>query len=75
LNLIEIQKKVKQKDKERNKLLGQKSMLIDNLQKLGFKNLGEAKKKLTTLTNEINRMEKNYQADVNKFKTKYEHLL
>ena len=75
MNLIEIQKKVKQKDKERNKLLGQKSMLIDNLQKLGFKNLGEAKKKLTTLTNEINRMEKNYQADVNKFKTKYEHLL
>jgi len=75
MNLIEIQKKVEQKDRERNKLLGQKSMLIDNLKKLGFKNLGEAKKKLTALTNEIKKMEKGYQADVATFQEKFEALL
>ncbi len=75
MNLIEIQRKVEQKDKERNKLLGQKSMLVDNLKKLGFKNLGEAKKRLTAMTRELEKMDKDYQAEMNKFKTKYEHLL
>jgi len=75
MNLIQMTKLVQEKDNARNKLLGQKSMLVDNLKKLGFKNLGEAKKERTKLKNTLLKMNKLYTKGVEKFKTDFGHLL
>lgn len=75
MNLIEVQRKVEQKDKKRSKLLGQKEMLMEGLKDLGFKNIGEAKKEGTAIKNEVVKMEKHYKNGEAKFQNKYGHLL
>jgi len=74
VNLIEAQRKVEEKDKERNKLLGEKGVFVDNLKKLGFKTIGEAKKQKTALINETTKMKKHYQNGEAKFINKFGHL-
>lgn len=75
MNLIEAQKIVEQKDKNRSKLLGQKEMLMEGLKDLGFKNMGEAKKTRTAIKDEVIKMEKHYKSGETKFKNEYAHLL
>lgn len=75
MDLIQLKKKVQEKDNARNKLLGQKSMLVDNLKKLGFKTLGEAKKESTSLKNKLGKMDTKYKEGVEKFKESFGHLL
>lgn len=75
MDLIQMTKKVKDKEKNRNKLLGQKEMLMEGLKDLGFKSIGEAKKASTKLTNEVAKMKAHYNTGEEKFKTDFGHLL
>lgn len=75
MDLIQLKKKVQEKDNSRNKLLGQKSMLVDNLKKLGFKTLGEAKKESHKIKNKLKKMDSHYKEGVEKFKKDFGHLL
>jgi len=68
-------KMVNDKDKNRTKLLGQREMLMKSLKKLGFKNLGEAKKISTKIKNELIKMDDHYTKGKTKFIDQYEHLL
>jgi len=75
MNLIQMTKMVKDKEKNRNKLLGQKEMLMEGLKKLGFKSTSEANKSKTKLTNELTKMKEHYEKGENTFINKFEHLL
>ncbi len=75
MNLIQMTKIVNDKEKNRNKLIGQKEMLMEGLKKLGFKNLGEAKKARTKLQNELAKMDEHYAKGKATFIDKFEHLL
>lgn len=75
MNLIQAIKKVEEKDKKRNQLLGQKSMLVENLKELGFKTLGEAKKSEQKFKDEVVKMETHYAEGEAKFKEQFSHLL
>jgi len=75
MNLIQMTKVVKQKEKNRDKLLGQKEMLMKSLKGLGFKNLGEAKKQRTKLKGTLEKMNTHYKNGEVKFKKEFEHLL
>ncbi|MHA1739233.1 MAG: hypothetical protein ACTSWD_11655 [Candidatus Heimdallarchaeota archaeon] len=75
MDLIQAIKQVEAKDKKRNQLLGQKSMLSDSLKELGFKNINEAKKASTKLKSEIAKMEEHYITGIEKFKKQFSHLL
>ena len=75
MNLIQMTKVLKDKEANRNKLVGQREMLMKTLKKLGFKNLGGAKKKRTQLKNSLAKMDSHYDKGVEKFKTDFGHLL
>jgi len=75
MDLIQAKKKVEAKDKERNKLLGQKEMLMDGLKELGFKTIDEAKKTSKSLKKTVDKMNTHYDKGVSKFKTQFGHLL
>ncbi|MHA1658067.1 MAG: hypothetical protein ACTSUT_02955 [Promethearchaeota archaeon] len=75
MNLIQAIQKVEAKDRERNQLLGKKSMLIEQLKNLGFKNLGDAKKEFYKLKKDIEKLNIQYLGDEKKFKEEFEHLL
>ena len=75
MNLIQAKKKVEAKDRERNKLLGQKEMLMEGLKDLGFKSIGEARKAAEALQVTVDKMDKHYKKGVAKFKTDFGHLL
>lgn len=75
MNLIQMKKVVQVKEKTRDKLVGQKEMLMDGLKDLGFKNIGEAKKARTQKKNALVKMNSHYAKGEETFKTKFEHLL
>lgn len=75
MDLIQAQKTVEQKDKNRSKLLGQKELLMEGLKDLGFKSINEAKKVGIAIKNEVAKMEKHHENGEVKFKNKYAHLL
>jgi diacylglycerol kinase family enzyme len=75
MDLIEITEIVKQKEKQRDQLLGRKSILIDGLKELGFNSLKEAKVEIKEKEKELTKMELHYQKGVKRFKEKFEHLL
>ena len=75
MDLIQMKKMVKDKAKNRDKLLGQKEMLTESLKKLGFKSISEAKKAKTKLHRELTKMEAHYEKGKDTFVDKYEHLL
>ncbi len=75
MDLIQMTKAVQAKEKTRNKLLGQKDMLMEGLKDLGFENTGEAKKARTQKKNALVKMNDHYTKGEATFKTKFEHLL
>ena len=75
MDLIQSTKKVKEKENSRNKILGQREMLIDSLKNLGYKTIGEAKKSLAQKKNALIKMETHYNNGEEKFKTEFAHLL
>jgi len=75
MDLIQITEIVKQKEKQRDQLLGRKSILIDGLKELGFNSLKEAKAEIKEKEKELKKMELHYDKGVKRFKEKFNHLL
>jgi len=75
MDLIKAIKQVETKDKERNQLLGKKSMLVDSLKELGYKNIEQAKVASEKIEKEVAKMAKHYDEGETKFKTQFAHLL
>lgn len=75
MDLAEMIKEVQKKDNERNKLLGQKEMVLTNLKEAGFSSITEAKKEATKMQTNVTKMEKHYDKGKEEFKKKFEHLL
>ena len=75
MDLIQAIRKIENKDRERNQRLGQKSMLVEELRALGFKNIEGAEKQGTKLTNEISKMDTQYENGEKEFKKQFGHLL
>ncbi|MDP8268293.1 MAG: hypothetical protein P9L97_06140 [Candidatus Tenebribacter davisii] len=75
MDLIQAIKKVESKDKERNKLLGQREMLMQSLNDLGYENIVQAVKISTELKDEVQKMNVHYQKGEDKFKEQFGHLL
>lgn len=75
MNLIDAIKKVELKDKERNKILGQKEMLIESLKELGFDTTIDAEKASADMQKVVDKMNKNYENGETKFKKDFSHLL
>ena len=75
MNLIQATKLVKEKEKNRDKLVGQKEMLMKSLKTLGFKSIGEAKKARTQKKNKLVKMNTHYCKGEEAFKKRFEHLL
>ena len=75
MDLIKAIKQVEQKDRERNQLLGKKSMLVDALKDMGYKTLEEAEEASEKLSEEVTKMTEKYEEGKTKFKEKFAHLL
>jgi len=75
MNLIQATKIVNDKTKNRDKLLGQKEMLMASLKKLGFISTDDAQKERTKLQKELDKLNAHYAKGEKTFKTKFEHLL
>jgi hypothetical protein len=66
---------LEKKNQERNKLQGQKEMLLESLKELGFNTTKEAEKEITKLSTKIEKMKAKYQEGVEIFIKKYKDLL
>jgi len=66
---------LEKKNQERNKLQGQKEMLLESLKELGFNTTKEAEKEITKLSAKIEKMKSKYQEGVEIFIKKYKDLL
>jgi len=75
MDLIQMKKKVQKKDDDRNKLIGQRELLLKELKKLGFISVQEAEASGLKLKESILKKEKHYETGVAKFKKEYKHLL
>jgi len=75
MDIIKIKTQLDGKKAERNKLLGQKEMLIDRLKDLGYSSIKVAKKSILKMENDIERMENDLQEKMEDFENKYkDHL-
>lgn len=75
MDLVNAKAILEEKNTRRNRLLGQKEMLLDNLKKIGYKDIKQAEEALKEQKDKISGMRKHYQDGVNKFKQKYGELL
>jgi hypothetical protein len=75
MNLIELQSKVKEKEKKKNQLEGQKEMILSQLKELGFDSIEKAQEEAKKLQKQILNLEKKYDQGKELFIEKYNHLL
>ncbi len=75
MNLIQMNKKVQEKENKRQKLIGQKEMKLNELKKLGFKGVEAADKAGRDLRKSLLKMNTHYENGVDKFKELFGHLL
>jgi len=75
VDLIKMSEIIKNKEKLRDKLLGRKSMIIEELGNLGFNSKTEANTALTIKKKEVEKMEAHYAKGKSAFKKKYQNLL
>lgn len=74
-DLMEIKERLNEQQSERDKLLGKKEGLIEQLKKLGYANIKDAQKGLSVMEDEIKEEETRLAEDVLLFKEKYGELL
>lgn len=72
---LEIEDNLNRKQRERDKFLGKKETLSDQLKTMGHKNLSSAKKALDDIEIEIEKEEKELQESFSNFKEKFGILL
>lgn len=70
-----IKRKLEQKNQERNKLLGQKEMILNSLKELGFDTPKQAEIELKKLTKKIDKLKEKQQEGIELFVKKYGDLL
>lgn len=75
MNLIQATRKVKEKDKLRNKLIGQKELLMNGLADLGFKTEKEAEKASKVLETTVGKMKIHQTKGEARFMKDFAHLL
>ena len=75
MDLIQATKILKNKERKREQLLGQKSMLVGQLKEMGFTNIKEAKQELAEKEKELKKMKNSYTKGEERFKSKFAHLL
>jgi hypothetical protein len=75
MDLIQATKILKEKERKREQLLGQKSMLVDRLKEMGFNTIKEAKDELAEKEKKLQKMKKKYKEGEERFITKFAHLL
>jgi len=75
LNLIDLKKKIIEKDKHKNIIIGKRDMLMENLTELGYKNLDQSLKALENMKKELTELQLKYDDGLLKFNKKYRHLL
>jgi len=74
-DFLEIKETLNQKQSDRDRLLGTKEALMEQLNKLGYKTITAAQKGLTKLENQIESEEEKLASDIEIFKEKYGELL
>ena len=75
IDLVQMKNEIEKKKSKRDKLLGQKDLLLDSLKELGFKTVVSADKAINKMEKEIIKMENNLTKDTEDFEEKYEDLL
>ena len=75
MDLIQAAKILKKKERERDQLLGQKNMLINDLKEMGFSNIKEAEKELEEKNKELKKMQSSYKKGEERFISKFKDLL
>lgn len=75
VDLIHIAKIIKTKEKLRDKLLGRRSVIIEDMKALGYTSVIKAGTALATKKKEVERMEEHYAKGETAFKKKYKNLL
>lgn len=75
VDLIHIAKIIKQKEKLRDKLLGRKSVIVEDMKALGYTSVIKAGTALAAKKKEVERMKEHYKKGETAFKKKYKHLL
>lgn len=74
-DLLKLKKDLEYKKSQRDKLLGKQDMLMEDLKKLGYKNISDAKKDLSKMVDTINKKEKKLNDEIADFEKEYEGLL
>ena len=75
MDLVEIRKKVEEKDRKRQQLIGQKEQIEKDLKEFGFDSLEEAESQLIIEEKELEAQQKNYDKGVSVFIEKFSKLL
>lgn len=72
---LELEDDLNQKQRERDKFLGKKETLSDQLKNLGYKTLNIAEEALSTMEQEIEQDEQKLEESFSDFKNKFGNLL
>ena len=75
MDLMQIKKTLETKKSDRDKLLGQRDMLMEKLKKMGFNTVNEASRSLAELQDGLDKIEKTFEEQTTSFKEKYKDLL
>ena len=74
-DFLEIKETLNQKQSDRDRLLGTKEALMEQLNKLGYKTVASAQKGLDKLEDQIEAEKEKLTKDIAAFKEKYGELL
>lgn len=72
---LRIKKVLADKKSERDKLIGKKDGLMEQLKEYGYSSIDAAEKAIEKIEKEINKMDKQLIQNINKFKDTYGDLL
>lgn len=70
--LIKLKEKITEKTSEIDKSKGRLSMLQDNLKKIGYKNIDQAKNELKEMRSDLEKRTKSFEIEIKKLERKIE---
>jgi len=75
MNLIKIKEALDEKKSERERLLGEKSIYVAQLKKLGYKTIKSAEGAMSKMEKELDKLQEDYNDQLQDFEDKYKELL
>lgn len=75
MDLITMKEILDEKESEKNKLIGKSEIYLENLKKLGFKDINSATKGLDKLITDLENKKAKQAKSISSFKKKYEDLI